>query len=137
MKQTPNDSGARLSGADPDSFPPLMNDEELHRAIVARRQETSDPYRRSEKPDPWPIIERSFPRIAAVIRALWGHGTLDDYFAKLVVDDRGGREGFPPEVMEAILEVALLHSQRFHFSQSMRPWEADVSERKWWNKGSF
>jgi hypothetical protein len=116
-------------------FPSLMSDEEIDHAAETRRAEPNDPFRRKDRPDPWPIIERGFPRIAASIRELWGKRALDEYFAKLVVNERGGtRQGFPPDVLSAILEVAWLHDQRFTFNRSMCPWEADVSERKWWSR---
>jgi len=136
MRQASSHSDAPANASDVSSLPVIMNDEELQQAIAARRpEETGDPNRRKDRPDPWPIIER-FPRIAERIRALWGNAILDDYFAKLVLDGRGGREGFPPEVMEAILEVALLHSQRFGFTKAMRSWEADITENKWRDKSA-
>lgn len=115
-------------------FPSLMSDDEIDRAAQTRRTEPNDPFRRRDRPDPWPIIERGFPRIAAAIRELWGKRALDEYFSRLVVDERGARQGFPPHVLSAILEVAWLHGQRFSFDRVMCPWEADVSERKWWSR---
>ena len=116
------------------AFPSIMTGDEVDHAAASRRTEPYDPYRRKERPDPWPIIAASFPRIAAKIRELWGKRALDDYFAKLVVDERGGRQGFPPEVLVAILEVARLHSDHHSFSRPMCPWEADVSQTKWWDR---
>jgi len=74
-----------------------------------------------EKPNPWPIIERAFPRIAATIRDQWGKRALDDYFSKLVVDDRGSRQGFPPDVLSAIMEVARLHAAQHRFKRPICP----------------
>jgi hypothetical protein len=130
---------AKVNGNEPaaagDSpFPSLMTDAQVEDAAATRRHEPHDPYRRKDKPDPWPIIERGFPRIAEKIRALWGKRALDDYFGKLVVDDRGNRQGFPLEVLSAILEVARLHASQHRFDRPMCPWEADVSQTKWWSK---
>jgi hypothetical protein len=116
-------------------FPPLMGDQTLTRALSERWKALREAERRKERPDPWPIIERNFPRIAATIRERWGKRSLDDYFAKLVVDDRGTRQGFPVEVLAAIMEVARLHAAQFGLSTPIRPWEANVSETKWWYKG--
>ncbi len=112
-----------------------MSDEEIDHAQETRRAEPHDPYRRKDEPDPWPVIESRFPRIAASIRELWGKRALDEYFAKLVVTDRGERQGFPPDVLAAILEIAWLHAQRFGTDRPICPWSADVSETKWWSKG--
>ncbi len=51
-----------------------------------------------------------------------------------MIDERGGRQGFPMDVLWAIMEVARLHAAQFGLAQPIRPWEADVSETKWWYK---
>jgi hypothetical protein len=115
-------------------FPPLMGDATLTREVSARWKALREAERQKERPDPWPIVERNYPRIAAYIRSHWGKRALDDYFSKLVIDERGGRQGFPMETLWAIMEVARLHAAQFGLAQPIRPWEADVSETKWWYK---
>ncbi len=115
------------------AFPSLFSEEDID-AAAARCTADYNPFRRKERPDPWPLIEQGFPRIAARIRELWGTQALDAYFHALAVDERGGREGFPPDVLAAILEISRLHGYRFHFDRTMCPWESDVSETKWWAK---
>jgi hypothetical protein len=130
-------SGGRVPisvNVDATPLPTLMGDDELEQEREARRQEPYDPYKRPEQPDPWPVIAQNFPRIAQQIQALWGKSALDDYFARLVIDERGGREGFPLDVLQAILEVARLHRSRFQFDGPMSPWEHDTSETKWWDR---
>jgi hypothetical protein len=111
-----------------------MGDQTLTRAVSERWKALREAERQKERPDPWPIIEQRFPRIAGTIRERWGKRVLDDYFGKLVIDDRGGRQGFPPEVLSAIMEVARLHADQFGLRTPLRPWEADVAETKWWYK---
>lgn len=120
--------------ADDAPLPPIMADDELEHEIAARRYERYDPFRRKEKPDPWPIIATGFPHIAETIRAQWGTPRLDQYFSGLVIDDRGGRAGFPPDVLAAILEVARLHADRFRFGGILCPWSHDASQAKWWTR---
>lgn len=115
-------------------FPPLMGDQTLTRELSARWKALREAERMKERPDPWPIIERAYPRIAADIREHWGKRALDDYFSKLVIDERGGRQGFPMDVLWAIMEVARLHAAQFGLATPIRPWEVDVSETKWWYK---
>jgi hypothetical protein len=112
-----------------------MGDTTLTKAVSERWKELRDAERQRERPDPWPIVERSFPRIAATIREHWGKRALDDYFAKLVIDERGDRQGFSMDVLSAIMEIARLHADQFGLRTPIRPWEADVSESKWWYKG--
>jgi hypothetical protein len=115
-------------------FPPLMGDTTITKAVADRWKALRDVERQRDRPDPWPIIERGYPRIAATIRDQWGKRWLDDYLGKLVIDDRGDRQGFPLDVLSAIMEVARLHSQQFGLEKPIRPWEVDVSETKWWYK---
>lgn len=117
-------------------LPSIMSDDDIEDAASQRRNDPHNPFVRKERPDPWPIIERQFPRIASTIRDQWGKRSLDDYFAQLVVDDRGSRQGFPPDVLVAILEVARLHGEQYRFAKPLHPWEADVSQSKWWDRGS-
>jgi hypothetical protein len=111
-----------------------MTTEALEATVEARWRRDRERDAQKEKPDPWPILEKAFPRIASVVRDKWGKRALDEYFAKLVVDDRGGRQGFPPDVLSAIMEIARLHGEQHRFSRPMCPWEVDVRETKWWNR---
>ena len=118
------------------AFPSLMTGEQVDatHASARRHEQQHDPYRGKEKPDPWPILERAFPRIAAKIRKHWGKRALDNYLAKLVVSDRARRRGFPLEVLAAILEIARLHGERSRFRRPVCPWQEDVRESKWWDR---
>jgi uncharacterized protein len=58
-------------------------------------------------------LEARFPRVASAIQLLWGYPEMDTYFAKLVVDDRGDREGFPPDVMSDIMLLASMHQSLY------------------------
>src|SRR5262245_11419424 len=73
-------------------FPPLMGDQTLTKTVAERWKALREAERQRERPDPWPIIETRFPRIAAVIREHWGKRALDEYFGKLIIDDRGNRQ---------------------------------------------
>jgi len=101
------------------TFPPLLSDAE----IEAGRK----PHPGSGPPvyDPWPPLEAKFPRIAKTVRELWGKRELDDYLDRLLIDDRGNREGFPPEVVEALLALSHRHLERFRFRMA--------GERDWTN----
>jgi hypothetical protein len=121
--------------ADDTPLPTIMAEDELEHEIASRRHERHDPFRRKEKPDPWPIVAARFPRIAETIRAQWGTPRLDQYLAGLVIDERGGRNGFPPDVLASILEIARLHGERYRYARAMCPWAHDTRETKWWDRG--
>ncbi len=57
-------------------------------------------------------IEQKFPRIARALCDLWGKPAYVPYLRSLVFDERGGRQGFPPEVsMELFMLYGLLDYQ--------------------------
>ena len=56
-------------------------------------------------------LETKFPRIFNKIVSMWGNTELDSFMEGLMVDDRGGRKGFPMDVMNDILLLSRLHEQ--------------------------
>jgi ankyrin repeat protein len=56
-------------------------------------------------------LEAKFGRVFNKIITLWGNPELDTYLDGLMVDKRGGRKGFPMDVMNDILLLSRLHMQ--------------------------
>lgn len=56
-------------------------------------------------------LETRFPRILEAIQALWGYPELNAYFDKLAIDDRGDREGFPPDAWDEISLLMHIHQR--------------------------
>lgn len=56
-------------------------------------------------------LEAKFKRIFDKIVDLWGTPGLEDYFTSLLIDDRGGRQGFPGDVMRDIFFLHGLHER--------------------------
>jgi hypothetical protein len=52
------------------------------------------------------LIKDKYPRIFEKIELTWGSIELDSYFNKLIIDDRGNRNGFPKDVFNALLILA-------------------------------
>ena len=50
-------------------------------------------------------LEEHFDRILIMIEQLWKTPEIHDYFSGLIIDSRGGRRGFPKDVMEDILRL--------------------------------
>lgn len=50
-------------------------------------------------------LERDFERILIKIEALWDTPQIHDYFSDLLIDKRGGRRGFPKEVLADIIRL--------------------------------
>lgn len=56
-------------------------------------------------------LETQFPHILSAIQALWGFKELNAYFSKLMLDERGTRAGFPPDVWDDINTLLRLHQE--------------------------
>lgn len=53
---------------------------------------------------PHQLVE-TYPRIVERIVQLWGHAEIEAYFQELMLDERGGRQGFPQEILMEILNL--------------------------------
>lgn len=54
----------------------------------------------------YPIhLEREYERILIKIEALWDTPQIHDYFSDLLIDKRGGRKGFPTDVLADIVRL--------------------------------
>jgi hypothetical protein len=58
-------------------------------------------------------LEEKYPRIIQQLTLLWGHPELETFFEKLWIDDRGNRQGFPPEVMSELMFCSSLHRDAY------------------------
>ena len=55
-------------------------------------------------------LMRRFPRIANQLAAVWSDTpSVRSYLDSLLVDDRGNRQGFPPDVLREMLSLRLYH----------------------------
>ena len=57
------------------------------------------------------IIHSTFPRIGKGIELMWGDKGFPKYMGKLIADGRFDRQGFPFEVLEALMKLQLLHDK--------------------------
>ncbi len=55
------------------------------------------------------ILESKYPRIMENIIVLWGFQEMNEFFRKLILDDRGDRQGFPPEAWDELNALSTLH----------------------------
>ena len=104
-------------------LPTLFTDEEFEE-VLANMPAEPPPFGLT-KPEPITVriqnaravLEVSFKRILDKIDLLWGSPECEHYFSSLVTTDptRGQRQGFPPEVMAAILLLHNFHASEFVF----------------------
>lgn len=56
-------------------------------------------------------LEARFPRIVEKIVRLWDTPEINNYFSDLLIDDRGNRQGFPPEIAREIFRLSSAHDE--------------------------
>lgn len=59
------------------------------------------------------VLLSEFPRIAERLAGLWGQREIEACFQDLMIDGRGDRSGFPPEVLMEILNLRSFHRGLF------------------------
>lgn len=79
-------------------------------------------------------LEAKYPRIFNRIMELWESLELEEYFSELMVDKRGGRQGFPPDVLNDILTLSRIHGRILELKDIKRgeeedPWSSDIARR--------
>jgi tankyrase len=55
------------------------------------------------------LLEEGYSRVFNEILNKWGSPEMETYLEDLMVDKRGGRQGFPPDVMNDILTLSRIH----------------------------
>lgn len=50
-------------------------------------------------------LENQFPHIARALTEKWGTPDVQAYLVDLMMDNRGTRKGFPPEVLEELMLI--------------------------------
>ena len=68
-------------------------------------------------------VEAEHPAIAARIAAIWGEPECDAYLARLLIQDRDGREGFSVPVFSALAGLQELHLM-LYAQKRVDVWEA-------------
>lgn len=74
-------------------------------------------------------LERDFGRIFSKVIELWGSEKLDEFLNGLFIDDKGGRQGFPPEVMREIFALSRLNEAQLAAQAQRAPWEIENARR--------
>lgn len=69
------------------------------------------------------LLKTLFPRIHQRLVTLWGSGPGEDYLDGLIMDDRGNRQGFPPDVLRGLLVLQRVHFQTFGTFKKIDPWD--------------
>ena len=115
------------SNSDP-GFPPLFSDEEFenlqqrrndvpspeqdrveHQAVVAPRPTTDG--------RPESTIEQRFTHVSQQLVAMWPSEACAMYIQRLVISDRGSRQGFPQDVVDDLMMLYQINEMLYRKSQ--------------------
>jgi len=66
-------------------------------------------------------LEGKYSRVFNKIIGMWGTESLEEHFSDLIMDKRGGRKGFPPDVAADIILLSRLHSRILEVAGMKRP----------------
>ena len=77
-------------------------------------------------------LETKYARIFSKIMDLWATLALEDFMGELMVDKRGGRQGFPPDVMNDILTLSRINGRVLELKNERReenedPWASALT----------
>ena len=84
-------------------------------------------------PDKYPYrLEERFARIVGRIAELWLSPQLEHYFNELLMDRRGGRQGFPPEIMSELMTLYATHTSivSANAKDPLDPWGFEAMRRE-------
>jgi hypothetical protein len=60
-------------------------------------------------------IEKQYPHIAKQLCEYWGNEVFENFANRLIIDERGDRQGLPREVLEELLFLYQLHLRNSNF----------------------
>ena len=116
--------------AEEPEFPQIMSDAEIDASIpvseVANQKNQRQPTDKELTEEAVALLKTQFPRIHQRLVALWGTGPGEDYLDSLIMDDRGNRQGFPPDILRALLVLQRIHFQTFGTFKKIDPWDVGL-----------
>jgi hypothetical protein len=71
-----------------------------------------------------------YPHIIESICLMWGGREADSYLSRLVIDTRGGRKGFPQDVMDELLVLAEVCTIKSGLKPDFTPFDRDRSRER-------
>lgn len=115
---------------EPSGLPEILPDEELDARIRASQQvaapvaEDRGPTDRELAAKAVALLKAQFPHIHGKLVPLWGKEAGEQYLDSLILDERGNRQGFPPEALSALLVLQRIHFERFGTFRKTDLWQS-------------
>jgi len=71
-------------------------------------------------------LENKYPRLLEQIMTLWDSDEIDGFFMALMLDERGNRVGFPPDVAAEIMHLSLVHASQESPDKNKGIWDVSA-----------
>lgn len=69
------------------------------------------------------IVTSNYPKVMDKINLIWGYPECELELDRLIVSNRSNRQGFPREVLEAIVAIHFEHQRLFGAFKKVDPWD--------------
>jgi hypothetical protein len=69
------------------------------------------------------VVHKQFPRISGKIIKMWGSAELHSYLTSIIFDERGGRHGFPEQIITALFRIHQGHEALVQTKKSGDIWD--------------
>jgi hypothetical protein len=116
--------------AEEPEFPQIMSDAEIDANVpvseVVNQKNQRHPTDKELADEAVALLKTLFPRIHQNLVTLWGTGPGEAYLDGLIMDDRGNRQGFPPDVLRGLLVLQRVHFQTFGTFKKIDPWDVGL-----------
>lgn len=69
------------------------------------------------------VLKTAFPKICEKIELMWGYKECELELDRLIVSNRENRQGFPRDVLQAIITIHAEHQRQFGVFKKLDPWD--------------
>lgn len=118
--------------AEEPEFPQIMSDAEIDANVpvdeFTNQKQQRQPTDKELTEEAAALLKTLFPRIYQNLVTMWGTGPSEAYLDSLIMDDRGNRQGFPPDVLRALLVLQRVHFQTFGTFKKVDPWDVGLKK---------
>lgn len=121
-------------------FPVLFTDKEFEDVQRQRRQAelaTQDKHSNSEvilktmphDGRPESTLEQRFAHVTKQLTGMWPSSACSMYLERLIISDRGSRQGFPPDVVDDLIMLFQINEMLCSTPRAARPGDSQPSPR--------
>lgn len=109
-------------------LPTLFTSDEIDSRIpdneIVRPKSTADVVNQAEQVKAAKaLLKEKFPKIYDKIELIWGYKECEIELDRLIISSRENRQGFPRDVLQAIITIHAEHQRQFGIFKRLDPWD--------------